>query len=91
LRGISNETNEMLPLIKLIDKRSEANKSIVKEIISLNYNKQLLVPLNDLMGSYIHMMCNRLFKSKQRMHELVIYTFLLKYYESEIARAKPKQ
>jgi thiopeptide-type bacteriocin biosynthesis protein len=81
----------MLPLIKLIDKRSEANKSIVKEIISLNYNKQLLVPLNDLMGSYIHMMCNRLFKSKQRMHELVIYTFLLKYYESEIARAKPKQ
>ena len=91
MRGISNETNEMLPLIKLIDKRSEANKSIVKEIISLNYNKQLLVPLNDLMGSYIHMMCNRLFKSKQRMHELVIYTFLLKYYESEIARAKPKQ
>ena len=86
-----DETNEMLPLIKLIDKRSEANKSIVKEIISLNYNKQLLVPLNDLMGSYIHMMCNRLFKSKQRMHELVIYTFLLKYYESEIARAKPKQ
>ena len=43
-----------------------------------------------LMGSYIHMLINRLFKSKQRLHEMVIYDFLFRYYKSEIAKKKYK-
>jgi len=40
------------------------------------------------MASYSHMMVNRLFKSKQRLHEMVLYDFLHRYYKSEIARQK---
>ncbi len=86
-----DETNEMSPLFEFLNEKSNKLKPIVNEIIELKNTTNLQVPLNDLLGSYIHMLCNRLFKSKQRIHELVIYTFLLKYYESEIARAKPKQ
>jgi len=86
-----DETNEILPLFELIGKKSAEINNIIDDIIKLKSNSQLQIPLNDLLGSYIHMLCNRLFKSKQRIHELVIYTFLLKYYESEIARTKSKQ
>ena len=86
-----DETNEMLPLFEMLKEKSNNIKPIVNEIIELKENNNLQVPLSSLMSSYIHMLCNRLFKSKQRLHELVIYTFLLKYYESEIARAKSKE
>lgn len=43
---------------------------------------------NDLTGSYIHMMMNRIFRSKQRIHELVLYDFLYRYYKSVVARTK---
>ncbi|HNW99205.1 MAG TPA: lantibiotic dehydratase [Bacteroidales bacterium] len=83
-----DEANEMKPLIDYIIEKSNSIKPIVEEILKLKENNTLQVPIDNLMGSYIHMLCNRLFKSKQRLHELVIYTFLLKYYESEIAREK---
>ncbi|PSL50295.1 thiopeptide-type bacteriocin biosynthesis protein [Chitinophaga niastensis] len=44
--------------------------------------------LNRLLTSYIHMCMNRLFLSRQRMHELVIYHYLKKFYDSMIAREK---
>ena len=44
--------------------------------------------LNALLSSYTHMMMNRWFRSRQRMHEAVVYDFLLKYYKSVVARKK---
>jgi len=81
-----NQNADMLPLFNLIDEKSKETKSIIDEIIALDNTKTLQCPLNELIGSYTHMFCNRLFRSKQRLHELVLYTFLQKYYESEIAR-----
>jgi hypothetical protein len=46
------------------------------------------VDLNDLITSYIHMMMNRSFRSRQRIHELVLYDFLYRYYKSVIARPR---
>ncbi|WP_353723144.1 thiopeptide-type bacteriocin biosynthesis protein [Dyadobacter sp. 676] len=37
-------------------------------------------------GSLVHMFLNRLFVSQQREHELVVYHYLKKYYESKLAR-----
>lgn len=34
------------------------------------------------------MTMNRLFKSKNRLHELVIYNFLFRYYKAEIGKNK---
>ncbi|TCD29589.1 hypothetical protein EZ456_00815 [Pedobacter psychrodurus] len=46
--------------------------------------------LNGFLTSYIHMSMNRLFKTKQRVHELVVYDFLLMYYKSTFHRQKIK-
>jgi len=45
---------------------------------------------DSLMASYIHMALNRLFLISQRRHELVIYHYLNKFYESVIAQSKIK-
>ncbi|NSL87317.1 lantibiotic dehydratase [Chitinophaga sp. Mgbs1] len=42
----------------------------------------------DLLPSYIHMFLNRTLLSNQRKHELVIYHFLSRYYESSLAKQK---
>jgi thiopeptide-type bacteriocin biosynthesis protein len=48
---------------------------------------ELSVPETDhLLKSYLHMMINRFFRSKQRLHELVLYDFLCQYYTSLVAR-----
>lgn len=44
------------------------------------------ITIEYLLTSYIHMMLNRLFKSKNRIYELVLYDFLRRYYASKIAR-----
>lgn len=36
------------------------------------------------LSSYIHMMLNRLIPSQQRLHELVMYDFLCRYYQSSL-------
>ncbi|WP_321279877.1 thiopeptide-type bacteriocin biosynthesis protein [Marinifilum fragile] len=78
--------NKMKPLFELLKQKSSRISHISDEILFLAEKNMLQRPLNDLMGSYIHMLMNRLFKSKQRLHEMVIYDFLYRYYKSEIAK-----
>lgn len=47
--------------------------------------KDELVEKYDILSSIIHMHINRLFRTKQRVDECVIYHFLNKYYESKKA------
>ncbi|PKQ63549.1 hypothetical protein BZG02_09260 [Labilibaculum filiforme] len=96
-QNISNVLNremdsksDMLPLFDLLQQKSIRTEHISKKIISIDKNKKLPRALDDLMSSYIHMLVNRLFKSKQRLHEMVIYDFLYRYYKSEIAKNKYK-
>jgi len=83
-----DENSEIKPLFNLLSQKSEKIKPITQKILELQSNNKLQIPLNDLIGSYIHMLMNRLFKSKQRVHEMVIYDFLFRYYKSEIAKKK---
>jgi len=77
-------------LITLLEQKSIRIKSISKEILNKEEENSLERPLLDIIGSYIHMLLNRLFKSKQRMHEMIMYDFLYRYYKSEIAKKKYK-
>mgnify|MGYP001149241383 CR=1 FL=1 len=77
-------------LIDILEKKSKNTKEIIQNILTMQSKEILKRPLNDLLGSYIHMLMNRLFKSKQRMHEMVIYDFLYRYYRSEMAKRKYK-
>lgn len=83
-------SREMRPFNLLIEKRSQCTKSFVESILKLQGKGELEVNLNDLLASLIHMMLNRLFKNKQRFHEMVVYDYLWRTYKSEVARKKQK-
>ncbi len=61
---------------------------VINSIVKLSEQGKLEMPLNNLLGSLVHMHFNRLFRTKQRMHELVIYYFMHKFYMSQVARLK---
>ncbi|MCC8199436.1 MAG: hypothetical protein LIP06_12945 [Tannerellaceae bacterium] len=56
----------------------QINEKLKKENLDIEY----------LISSYIHMMMNRIFRSRNRVHELIIYDFMDRYYKSKVARSK---
>jgi thiopeptide-type bacteriocin biosynthesis protein len=80
-KDAASPLNEILPAFT---KRSEAMVSVAEELRAAN------VPLENVAGSYLHMHANRLLRSAARPQELVIYDFLVRLYESRVARAKKK-
>lgn len=69
----------------ILEARSKLQQPIAEQIMQHTGKGE---KLNALLSSYTHMMMNRWFRSKQRMHEAVVYDFLLKYYKSKMAREK---
>ena len=59
---------------------------ITQQLLALEQAGQLEVPLDALLSSYIHMLLNRLIPAEVRLHELVLYDFLFRYYQSQKAR-----
>jgi len=85
----TEQDEEYTPLFRPIFEKSKASKNAIEEIrnkITTTGNPAL----TDLLSSYIHMMLNRLFRTQQRMHELVLYDYLFRYYNSSQAREKKK-
>jgi thiopeptide-type bacteriocin biosynthesis protein len=75
-------------VIPVFFKKTEAYRRIVEGLLNAPSVKGNRDQLDNLMQSYLHMLINRLFVNSQRKTELVIYQYLLRYYESEIAREK---
>jgi thiopeptide-type bacteriocin biosynthesis protein len=73
-------------MTKEIHKRSADLKPVFLRIIQKS--KKNGIDYLALPAPYIHMMLNRLFYEQARLHELIIYEFLRRYYASEIARSK---
>lgn len=84
----NDQASELQPLFELLKQKSRNIIPLVTEILTIQQNNQLQLHINDLLASYIHMLLNRLFKNKQRMHEMVIYDFMWRTYHSEIAKQK---
>jgi thiopeptide-type bacteriocin biosynthesis protein len=80
-----NESSEIIDVIKA---RRQAIFPIAKELTAMEKSEELQIPLKSLLTSLIHMIMNRWFRTKNRLHELVIYDFLVRYYTSEIAKKK---
>lgn len=76
---------EFLALSEPIKRRTKQLASIVASIKS-KASKEYSV--NELLKSYLHMMLNRLFRANNRVHELILYDFMFRYYTSELAKAK---
>lgn len=73
---------------KLLSARRKEMEPIAGELRRLELDGEVQVPFDSLLRSYMHMTMNRLFRSKNRMFEMVIYHFLSKYYKSALARMK---
>jgi thiopeptide-type bacteriocin biosynthesis protein len=71
-----------------LDERSACGAHAARRLSALASERRLTRPLADIAGSLLHMHANRLLRSDQRAHELVLYDFLTRIYESQIARSK---
>ena len=69
----------------ILRSRSIHNKSVAQKILALQSQEQLYVSLEEFVSSCLHMLCNRLFKEQQRKHEMVMYDFMFRYYQSQSA------
>ena len=80
--------SELQPGFERFAQRSADNAPILAELRALDQRGALTSSLLELAPSYIHMHVNRLIRSAQRAHELVLYDLLVRLYESRVARAK---
>jgi len=76
------------PLFELLKAKTINSLEVVSQIIGLHNSNNLQIPMDNLISSFIHMLMNRLFRSKQRLHEMVIYGFMFRYYRTLLAREK---
>ena len=79
----NDAASEYYPLIELLNIRTEKNAGVSEQIIRIAGFDNVL---NNLLNSYLHMMINRMFRTKQRLHELMISALLRKYYMSYKAK-----
>jgi thiopeptide-type bacteriocin biosynthesis protein len=69
-------------------KRSRTITKNIEKVKILARDGALSVNVTELIGSYLHMHVNRLLRSGASEHEAVLYEFLLRLYESELARSR---
>ena len=74
----------------LCHSRRVALQPVIQEILAIRDQGAFAVPLEAFIASHIHMMVNRVIMANARLHELIVYDFLVRHYQSLIAR-RPKQ
>lgn len=78
------------PIFNILQRKRIEVQPLAEQILNLQVKGKLQLELNSLMSSYIHMLMNRLFKSKNRLNEMVCYDFLYRHYRTAIALRKKK-
>jgi len=76
---------------KILDKTTEQDEEYITLFQPIFENSEATKGLGGLqsnLSSYIHMLLNRLFRTQQRTHELILYDYLFRYYNSLIERQK---
>jgi thiopeptide-type bacteriocin biosynthesis protein len=87
LLGLAGEAEDPLAAgLAVLRRRSERLAPVVAELKVVEQAGRLSLPWVELTLSYIHMHANRLLHSAQRAQELVLYDFLKRFYESQLAR-----
>lgn len=67
---------------EVLAKRATAWKDIIRDLQTIQQHAATELPPH-----YLHMFLNRMFTANARLHELVIYHYLMKYYISLVARS----
>lgn len=83
---INNNLSQTTELSNLFNKRSEKIQILTDEIINLNQKKLLTQNFQNILSSYVHMNCNRLFRIQPRKQEFIMYDFLTRFYTKQLYR-----
>jgi len=86
LKGGPELAPDWEPLMTILSEKNRGLQPVAAEILALFNTGPQEVSLRELLGSYIHMMLNRIITTDARTHELVIYDFMARYYKSQVAR-----
>lgn len=79
LAPLSAAEPDTLPLAGLL-------AEVAGQVLARHAQGQLEVALDALVGSYAHMCVNRAVSARPRLHELLVYDFLVRYYQSATRR-----
>ena len=69
------------------NERMHRLRPIANQLLEICHRSPSEIAMNNLLGSFVHMTCNRIFTDAQRKHELIIYDFLFRHYRSQVARS----
>src|SRR5215471_12821427 len=83
-----DEESELAPGLRLLHTRSQRLRASASELRACQSAGRLSASLPELAQSYLHMHANRMLRSAARAQELVMYDFLVRTYESRLARAR---
>jgi thiopeptide-type bacteriocin biosynthesis protein len=87
LDATASAGGDFAPGLAILKGRSDRNAPIVAELRRLEQARRLTMPVAQIASSLVHMQVNRLIRSDQRAHELVLYDLLSGIYDSRAARA----
>jgi thiopeptide-type bacteriocin biosynthesis protein len=79
--------SDLAPGLAVFRQRSERLAPVVEELAALERAGRLRVPVAELARSHVHMHVNRLLRATHNYHELILYDFLRRLYDSQVARA----
>jgi lantibiotic biosynthesis protein len=87
----SDGTSPLAEALAGLHRRSERLRPVGAALAEAQTAGRLELPIVALAGTYLHMHANRLLRSAARAQELVLYDFLLRLYESRLARIRKGQ
>lgn len=67
-------------IFEFIHLKNKKTTPTIKEIITAQQAGRLQISSDQLLSSLVHMFINRLFKTNNRLYELILYEFLYRYY-----------
>lgn len=68
----------------------EKNQAVAQHLQVLAQQQKLPTSFGAVALSYLHMICNRVFIAKQRVHEMVVYDYLYRYYSKQLHTSSSK-
>jgi thiopeptide-type bacteriocin biosynthesis protein len=82
--------DDLAPAWHAFAARSARIAPLARELGALARAGTTTVPLDDIIASHLHMHANRMLRSAAREQELVIHDYLVRLYESQLARARKR-
>jgi lantibiotic biosynthesis protein len=76
------------PLWDIVRERSKKNTAAIQNSKVAASENRLPATLHTIVLSYIHMVCNRIFLTRHRAHEMVVYDYLFKHYNKQLFTGK---